>query len=49
MATYSRESKLWKSKGITITKEMIESGAPTEENLPDVLLNINKDQILIVS
>lgn len=45
MATYSRESKLWKSKGITITKEMIESGAPTEENLPDVLLNINKDQI----
>lgn len=40
-----RKSKLWKSKGLTIDLETIESGVVTEENLPDVLLNITKDKI----
>lgn len=40
-----RTSKLWRSRGLNITREIIESGKPTAENLVDVLLAINKDDI----
>lgn len=41
----SRESRLWKSSGATITKDIIDKGNPTEENLADFLFAIGKDDI----
>lgn len=41
----ARESKVWKANGTSITPEMIESSAPTKENLVDMLFSINKDQV----
>lgn len=46
MAEEKRKSKLWKSKGLTIDLETLDNANPTEENLADILLNINKDKII---
>ena len=45
MAEEKRKSKLWKSKGLKIDLDTIESGTPTKDNLADILLNITKDNI----
>lgn len=45
MSEEKRKSKIWKSKGLKIDLETLESGVPTEENLADIVLNITKDKI----
>lgn len=40
-----RISKLWKVKDIPIDKELIESSDPDEKTLPDMLMNMTKDDI----